>query len=66
MKFLEALYNIFRIPDLRKRVLFTLALLAVYRLGAHVTIPGINAELLEQFFEQNRGSWLGLIDIFST
>ena len=65
MKFFEALRNIFRIPDLRNRVLFTLALLAVYRLGAHVTIPGINAELLEQFFEQNRGSWLGLIDIFS-
>lgn len=65
MKFFEAIRNIFRIPDLRKRLLFTLGLLAVYRLGAHIPTPGINAELLEQFFEQNRGSWLGLIDMFS-
>ncbi|HEY4683947.1 MAG TPA: preprotein translocase subunit SecY [Candidatus Acidoferrales bacterium] len=65
MKFWEALRNVFRIPDLRKRLLFTLAVLAVYRLGAHIPTPGINAELLRQFFEQNRGTLLGLIDIFS-
>ena len=40
MKFFEAFANIFRIPDLRKRVLFTLALLAVYRLGGHIPTPG--------------------------
>ena len=42
MKFLDAIANVFRIPDLRKRVLFTLGLLAVYRLGGHIPIPGIN------------------------
>jgi preprotein translocase subunit SecY len=42
MKFLEAFANIFRVPDLRKRLLFTLGLLAVYRLGGHVPTPGIN------------------------
>jgi len=65
MKILEAIRNIFRIPDLRKRVLFTLGLLAVYRLGAHVPTPGINTEALAQLFEQYAGTWLGLIDIFS-
>jgi len=62
---LEKLTNIFRVPDLRKRVLFTLGLLAVYRLGAHIPTPGIDATKLEQFFEQNRGSFLGFVDLFS-
>ncbi len=53
---LEKLANIFRVPDLRKRILFTLAMLAVYRLGGHIPTPGINADKLAQFFEQNRGS----------
>ena len=57
--------NIFRIPDLRKRILFTLGLLAVYRLGGHIPTPGINADKLQQFFEQNRGSFLGFVDLFS-
>ncbi|MFQ5925866.1 MAG: preprotein translocase subunit SecY [Terriglobia bacterium] len=65
MAFFDRVLNIFRVPDLRKRILFTLALLAVYRLGAHIATPGINTELLQQFFEQNRGTWLGLVDIFS-
>jgi preprotein translocase subunit SecY len=62
---LEKLANIFRIPDLRKRILFTLAMLAVYRLGNHIPTPGINADKLQQYFEQNRGSFLGLVDMFS-
>jgi preprotein translocase subunit SecY len=62
---LEKFANIFRIPDLRKRILFTLGLLAVYRLGGHIPTPGINADLLQQFFEQNRGTFLGFIDLFS-
>src|SRR5246127_5443607 len=61
----EKLANIFRIPDLRKRILFTLALLAVYRLGNHIPTPGINSDKLQQFFDQNRGSFLGLVDMFS-
>jgi preprotein translocase subunit SecY len=62
---LEKLSNIFRVPDLRKRVLFTLGLLAVYRIGGHIPTPGINGDRLAQFFEQNRGSVLGFVDLFS-
>ena len=62
---LQALRNIWDIPDLRKRVLFTLALLAVYRLGNHVPTPGINPQALIDFFEQNRSNWFGLVDMFS-
>jgi len=62
---LEKLTNIFRIPDLRKRVLFTLGMLAVYRLGSHIPTPGINADMLARFFSQNSGSALGLVDLFS-
>jgi len=61
----EKLANIFRIPDLRKRVLFTLGLLFVYRIGGHIPTPGVNADKLAQFFEQNRGSFLGFVDLFS-
>ncbi len=62
---LEKLANVFRIPDLRKRILFTLGLLAVYRLGGHIPTPGVNADKLQQFFEQNQGSLLGFVDLFS-
>jgi preprotein translocase subunit SecY len=62
---MDKFLNIFRIPDLRKRVLFTLGLLAVYRLGGHIPTPGINADLLQQFFEQNKGTFLGFVDLFS-
>src|SRR5512143_281499 len=61
----EKLANIFRIPDLRKRVLFTLALLAVYRLGAFIPTPGINTEALTAFFESQRGTAFGYLDLFS-
>jgi preprotein translocase subunit SecY len=62
---LEKFANIFRIPDLRKRVLFTLGLLAVYRLGAFIPTPGINADALAQFFNANSSSALGLADLFT-
>jgi preprotein translocase subunit SecY len=61
----QAIRNIWDVPDLRKRVLFTLGLLAVYRLGNHVPTPGIHAQALIDFFEQNRGNWFGLVDMFS-
>ncbi len=64
-KLAEAIRNIFSTPDLRNRVLFTLALLGVYRLGAFIPTPGINTPLLQQLFNQSRGSVLGLIDLFS-
>jgi preprotein translocase subunit SecY len=65
MKFLEAIANVFRVPDLRKRVLFTLGLLAVYRLGAFIPTPGVDTNRLNQFFQQNSGSLFGFIDLFS-
>jgi preprotein translocase subunit SecY len=61
----DKLANIFRIPDLRKRILFTLGMLFVYRLGGHIPTPGVNADKLAQFFEQNRGTFLGFVDLFS-
>jgi len=61
---LEKFLNIFRIPDLRKRVLFTLGILAVYRLGAWIPTPGINTHQLELLFNQQNGSALGLMDLF--
>jgi preprotein translocase subunit SecY len=64
-RFIEAVKNMFRIEDLRNRILFTLALLAVYRIGAHIPTPGINAAALEQIFAQSQGSVLGIFDLFS-
>jgi preprotein translocase subunit SecY len=61
---LEKFLNIFRIPDLRKRVLFTLGILAVYRLGAHIPTPGVNGHQLELMFNSQSGSALGLMDLF--
>jgi preprotein translocase subunit SecY len=61
----EKFLNIFRIPDLRKRVLFTMALLAIYRLGSQLPTPGINSKLLDQFFSSMGGSALGLLNMFS-
>ncbi len=57
--------NIFVIPELRKRVLFTLFLLAVYRMGSQIITPGINIEALQQFFNQAKDTLLGFIDMFS-
>jgi len=62
---IESLKNIFRIPDLRNRILFTLGMLAVYRLGNHIPTPGVNATALTEFFEQNRDTWFGFVDMFS-
>src|SRR6202158_5678022 len=65
MKFLEAFANVFRIPDLRKRVLFALAMLAVYRLGGHLPIPGVDAKRFQEFIRQNQGTLFGYLDVFS-
>lgn len=64
-RFLTALTNLFRIEDLRKRVFFTLGLLAVYRVGAHIPTPGINNVVLDQLFQQAQGTALGIFDLFS-
>src|SRR5579863_8914055 len=61
---LEKFLNIFRIPDLRKRVLFTLGILAVYRLGAFIPTPGVDTEKLALLFNMQNGSALNLMDLF--
>jgi preprotein translocase subunit SecY len=57
--------SIFKIPELKKRILYTLGLLLVYRIGVHVPTPGIDAVALASFFERAQGTLLGLFDMFS-
>ncbi len=64
-KFFSAIQNIFKIPELRKRILFTLGLVAIYRFGAHITAPGVNKARLEQVWAEVSGTLLGILDIFS-
>lgn len=62
---MQAVGDLLKVKDLRKRILFVLGALAVYRLGAAIPIPGINAEALRALFDAQRGSLLGFLDIFS-
>ncbi|MGH7261265.1 MAG: preprotein translocase subunit SecY [Nitrospiraceae bacterium] len=64
-RLLTSFQNIFKIPELRTRVLFTLTMLAVYRVGAHIPTPGINGESLSKFLQEQGGALLGFLDIFS-
>src|SRR3954453_14002438 len=57
--------NLFQVADLRNRILFTLGLLAVYRIGAHIPTPGVNEAALAIMAEQARNSMLGLYDMFT-
>lgn len=62
---IDKIQNIFKIPELRRRVLFTLAILIVYRLGGHVPTPGVDSSALQFFFQQNSGTLFGLYDLFA-
>ena len=64
-RLIASLQNILKIPELRSRVLFTLAMLAVYRIGAHIPTPGINNEELFKFLTERGGALMGFLDIFS-
>ncbi|MBN1626239.1 MAG: preprotein translocase subunit SecY, partial [Deltaproteobacteria bacterium] len=57
--------NIPKIPELKKRIIFTLLMLLVYRLGCHIPTPGIDASALEAFFTEQQGGLLGLFNMFS-
>ncbi len=57
--------NIFKIPELRKRVLFLLGMLFIFRLGAHVPTPGVNAHVMNMLVSQQAGGFLGFFDLFS-
>jgi len=61
---LSKLQNVFNIPELKKRILFTAALLAVYRLGGHIPTPGVDVSALKSYFSQNQGTLFGLYDMF--
>jgi preprotein translocase subunit SecY len=63
--FFVNLRNIFKIPELRRRVLITLALILVYRIGRHVPAPGVDGAALTAFFEEQKGTLFGLFDMFS-
>jgi len=61
---LEKFRNIFQVPELKRRILFTLAIFVVYRLGEHIPTPGVNARALAGAFESQRGTLFGLYDLF--
>jgi preprotein translocase subunit SecY len=60
----QSLQSIFKIPELKRRVLYTLMMLVVYRVGGHVPTAGVNAQALATYFKQQQGSLLGLYDMF--
>ncbi|MBO7445858.1 MAG: preprotein translocase subunit SecY [Bacteroidales bacterium] len=64
-KFIETIKNIFRIEDLRKRILYTLFIILIYRFGAHVVLPGINPGGLSAFTKATQEGILGMLDLFS-
>jgi preprotein translocase subunit SecY len=57
--------NVFRIPELKRRIIFTLSLLVVYRIGTHIPTPGINTVALLELFEKASGTILGFFNMFS-
>jgi preprotein translocase subunit SecY len=60
-----SLLNIFKIPELKRRIFFTFGLLAIYRVGAHIPTPGIDGVALAEFFKQAQGTLLGFFDMFA-
>jgi len=65
MKAINTIKNIFRIEDLRNRILYTLGILLIYRLGKYVTLPGIDPSQLENLQAQTKQGIMGLLDMFS-
>lgn len=61
---MKSLLNVFKVPDLKKKVLFTLGILIVYRLGSHIPAPGINAQALGEFFTSRGNTLFGMLDLF--
>jgi preprotein translocase subunit SecY len=64
LKVLDSLRNIFKIPELKSRILFTVALLAVYRIGAHIPTPGIDGAALSKFLLERGGAMMGSLKCF--
>ena len=64
-KFIETITNIFKIEDLRKRILYTLLIILIYRLGTHIVLPGVNPGALSAFTKQSSEGLMGMLDLFS-
>ncbi len=64
-KLWQSLANSWKIPELRKKLLFTAGMLAIYRFGAHVPVPGVDVNALKNFFNSGAGGVLGFLDLFS-
>ncbi len=64
-RFIETLKNIYKIDDLRKRILFTLGIVLIYRLGSHIVLPGVDANMLGAFSKSSQEGLLGILDMFS-
>ncbi len=62
---MKSFQSVFKIPDLKNRILFTLGILVLYRIGCHLPTPGINSAALAEYFEQSRNTLFGLYDIFA-
>jgi len=62
---LAAVEGLTKIPELRRRILFTLGMLAIYRVGCHIPVPGINTDQLARFFESNQNTLFGMLNMFS-
>ena len=64
MQLLQSFQNCFKIPDLRRRILFTVGLLVVYRIGGQITVPGVQLAVLTEFFQSSSNTLFGLYDMF--
>lgn len=62
---MAAVEGLTKIPELRRRILFTIGMLAVYRIGCHIPVPGVNTDTLSRFFESNQNTLFGMLNMFS-
>lgn len=62
---MAAVEGLTKIPELRRRVLFTIGMLAIYRMGCHIPVPGINTDTLSRFFQSNQNTLFGMLNMFS-
>ncbi len=62
---MAAVEGLTKVPELRRRIFFTIALLSVYRLGCHIPVPGINTDTLSRFFQSNQNTLFGMLNMFS-
>src|SRR5512139_2285933 len=62
---MSAIANMFKIPELRSRLLFTLAMIGVYRIGIFITTPGVDRNVMRQIMAQQSGTFLGMFNLFS-